>query len=122
MSEISESKKPRVTSGIKNMLDEVSKWYHNTTQWCYDSWDDGVSCHEQIEYEMEKVDKAYEQLQKQNQELIKALEFYADRNNYINDFVKIEAIVTWHMETNNIKEDDGEKAREVLAKYQKGDL
>lgn len=89
-------------------------------------FNDGTKVVHAIEY------SAYEQLQKQNQELIKALEFYADRNNWIpfdysQDVKDVIAVSDLGVKSYCEKADyalpsGGRRAREILAKYQKGDL
>lgn len=77
--------------------------------------------------------EAYEQLQKQNQELIKALKFYADGDNwgYIApdkvDYRVIEKsdFGIGEFQLTELTDDEwvgGRRAREVLEKYQNGDL
>ena len=76
---------------------------------------------------------AYEQLQKQNQELKETLKFYADGDNWEHvapdkvDYRVIEKsdFGTGEFQLTELTDDEwvgGRRAREVLAKYQKGDL
>lgn len=127
MSEIPESKKPRefwIYKGESNFCHELVMDDDFAFVKCKpDGFYDIISEKDTIENGVHVIEfSAYEQLQKQNQELINTLKFYADKENYEDSDVKIEGIVTWYMKTRKILEDDGEIAREILAKFSKGDL
>lgn len=76
------SDKKRITSGIESMIWQSSKWYHDSTQWCEDSWKPGFSCNDLIKIEMNLVDAAYDDLIKEHDLKVQTIK---DLQDYINN-------------------------------------
>lgn len=115
MSEIPESKTP---------FDFYQSpwWKDMNNKLCADGWPQIVVA---LNCMIRDAKNDYEQLQKQNHELIKALKFYADSDNFqvegVEECCSDSCYCVEYFPSSQFSE-IGEKANETLAKYQKGDL
>lgn len=122
MSEIPESKKPRKSIG-RNIVDEWDLKHFKRVPVANSSFQ-----YEIREDLIKMIDSEIEQLQKQNEELIEALKFYADGLNYESVYEDDEMDLHIKIDREDVcfDEDDqyfgyaGDFARKTLAKFSKG--
>lgn len=64
----------RITRPLEDIIEQCSKWYHDSTQWFDDSWETNKTCWDFIKEEMNLIDSNYEKLEQANLILREALE------------------------------------------------